>query len=183
MKVFYTCSYYGKKIYQKYYDMVLSAIEATGVEVISPEKDNYKQLLGPALKTLDSEKIVHSEAIRKGILLADAVIIEASHEDFQLGYEAAFAVESKKHLLCLSIHENFSEKMRFRYLAGAKYNKYNIEEIVANFIDFVKKDHLSERFNCFFSPSQIHHLDLAAQKAGVNKSEYLRSLIEKDKKD
>lgn len=183
MKIFYTASYYGKSKYQKYYDMVLRAIEATNVEIISPEKGNYQTVLNPSLKRkLKEEKIIHSEAIRKGILISDAVIIEASHEDFQLGYEAAFAVENKKHLLCLSTHENFSEKMRYRYLLGARYNEYNIEEIVENFINFVKKGQLSERFNLFLSPSQLQYLEKKAKEEKVNKSEYIRNLIEEDKK-
>lgn len=183
MKIFYTCSYLGKKEYQKYYDMVLRAIEATGVDVISPEKGNYKDVLDPVLKKkLKDEKIIHSEAVRKGILIADAVIIEASHESFQLGYEAAFAVENKKYLLCLSINENFSEKMKYRYLAGAKYNEYNIEELVENFINFVKKEQLSERFNLFFSPSQLSYIEKKAKEEKINMSEYIRKLIDEERR-
>ena len=184
MKIFYTASYYGKNKYQKYYDMVLRAIEATGVEVISPEKGNYKDLLSPAvIKKLKYEKSIHYEAIRQGILICDAVIIEASHEDFQLGAEAAYAVENKKHLLCLSIHENFTEKMRYRYFTGARYNEYNIEEIVENFISAVKKNQFSERFNCFLTTTQFHHLKKKAKKENLNTSEYLRSLIDQDIKE
>lgn len=166
-----------------YYDMVLRAIEATGVDVISPEKGNYKDILDlSTIKKLRDEKIIHSEAIRKGILTSDAVIIEASHEDFQLGYEAAFAVENKKHLLCLSVHENFSEKMKYRYLEGAKYNEYNVEELVENFINFVKKEQLSERFNLFLSPSQSSYLEKRAKEEKINKSEYIRKLVDEDRK-
>ncbi len=183
MKIFYTCSYLGKKEYQKYFDIVLRAIEATGVEVISPEKGNYQDVLEPAFKKkLKDEKIIHSEAIRKGILISDAIIIEASHEDFQLGYEAAFAVENKKHLLCLSVNENFSEKMKCRYLEGAKYNEYNIEELVENFINYVKKEQLSERFNLFIAPTQLSYIEKKSKEEKINKSEYIRKLIDEDRK-
>ena len=182
MKVFYTASYYGKSKYQRYYNLVLQAIKRTGVEIISPEIGNYKDVLTTSLKKkLKSEKRIHGEAIRKGILIADAVIIEASYEDFQLGFETAFAVENKKPLLCLSIHENFSEKMKYRYLTGAKYNEYNIEEIVENFIDMIKKDQFSKRFNCFLTHSQIVYLKSSAKSNNINVSEYLRSLIDKDR--
>jgi predicted DNA binding CopG/RHH family protein len=182
MKVFYTASYYGKEKYQRYYNMVLQALKQTGVEIISPELGNYKQVLSSSLrKKLKSEKRIHGEAIRKGILISDAVVIEASHEDFQLGFEAAFAVENKKPLLCLSTHENFSEKMKYRYLIGAKYNEYNIEEIVENFIEMIKKDQLSKRFNCFLTSSQITYLKKSAKLNNINISEYLRELIDKDR--
>lgn len=183
MRIFYTASYYGKGKYQKYYDMVLRAIEQTGVEVISPEKNNYLDVLSSLIKKrIKNERTLHYEAIRKGILLSDAVIIEASHEDFQLGAEAAFAVENKKHLLCLSIHENFSEKMKYRYFKGERYNEYNIEEIVENFITMVAQSHYSERFNCFLTRSQIQHLEKKSQQEKLNKSEYLRRLIDEDRK-
>ena len=67
MKVFYTASYYGKSKYQRYYNLVLQAIKRTGVEIISPEIGNYKDVLTTSLKKkLKSEKRIHGEAIRKG---------------------------------------------------------------------------------------------------------------------
>lgn len=183
MRVFYTASFYGKAKYQKQYDLVLGAIEQTSVDIISPEKGNYTNILSANLKkSFKSERIIHSEAIKRGILSSDAVIIEASHEDFQLGYEAGFAVENKKPLLCLSIHENFTDKMRYRYFTGFKYNEYNIEEIVEDFISAVQKDQFSERFNCFLNPSQLHHLRNKAKENDMNTSEYLRSLIDEDRR-
>ncbi len=183
MRIFYTASFYGKKKYQRYYNMVLQALEATGVLVISPEKGNYTDVLSLALKKrLKDKKRIHSESIRRGILLADAVIIEASHEDFQLGYEAAFAVQNKKHLLCLSTNENFTDKMmRYRYFIGAKYNEYNIEELVENFISMVRKDQFSERFNGFLSKAQLQYVKDKARANNMNTSEYIRSLIDEDR--
>lgn len=182
MRIFYTASYYGKSKYQKEYSMVLRAIEQTGARVISPEKGNYKNFLSLNVKKkLHDERKIHAEAVRKGILISDAVVIETSHEDFQLGYEAAFAVEHKKHLLCLSLHENFSDKMRYRYFVGARYNEYNIEEIVQNFITLVQKGQFSERFNCFLSPSQLKYVKEKAKTNNMNSSEYLRYLIDENR--
>lgn len=183
MKVFNTGSFYGKKKYQKYYDLVLSAIEKTGGELIATEKGNYKQILSEAEKAkLPTERLIHYEAIRKGILWADAVIIEISHEDFQLGHEATLAIQAKKPVLCLSIHEDFSEKINNRYFFGAKYNEYTVEEIVEGFIKRAQKNILSERFNCFLSPAEVQYLESAAKERKMNKSEYLRGLIDKDQK-
>ena len=111
MRVFYTASFYGKDKYQKYYDSVLEAIEKTGVQVISPEKGNYKRTIPEKVRAeLGDANAVHYEAIRRGILAADAVIIEASFQDIQIGFEAALAVASKKPVLCLSIYEDFSSR-------------------------------------------------------------------------
>lgn len=183
MRIFYTASFYGKEKYQKEYDMVLKSITDTGVEILSPEIGNYQNILDKKnLKKLKSKQEIHYEAIRKGIQWAQAVIIEISQEDFQLGHEATLAIETNKHVLCLSIHEDFSKKIKNSYFHGLKYNQYNIEEGIQNFIELVKEETLSERFNLFLSSKQIAHLNLASNKNGVNKSEYLRLLIDNDRK-
>lgn len=182
MKIFYTASYSGKQKYQGFYNLVLRAIESTHVDLISPEKGNYLGVLSPQERLkLKGKKKIHYEAIRRCILLSDAVIIEISNEDFQLGHEATLTILNKKHVLCLSVHEDFGEKIRNRYFHGAKYNEYNIEELVENFITFVQTDKLSERFNCFLSPGQIHYLEKKSKENKINKSEYLRRLIDEDR--
>lgn len=183
MKIFYTASYLGKQKYQANYNQVLAAIEATGSEVISPEKGNYQSLLTAAeIDELKYPKNIHYEAIRKGILWSDAVIIEITNEDFQLGHEATLAIQNKKYVLCLSLFEDFSDKIQNRYFYGAKYNEYNIEEIVENFIKTVQDDQFSERFNLFLSSSQTQFLEKKATENKMNKSEYLRFLLDKDMK-
>ena len=182
MKVFYTCSYYGKEKYQKYYDLVQTAIEKTGVQVISPEKGNYKRVIPERVRVgLGDANAVHYEAIRRGILAADAVIIEVSFQDIQIGFEAALAVAHKKPVLCLSIYEDFSQKINNRYFFGAKYSELNVERIVGEFVERSRKKRLGERFNMFLSISQDQYLEKRAREEGVTKSEYLRELMDQDK--
>ena len=182
MKIFFTASYSGKDKYQKYYDLVLKAIQSTGADVISPELNNYKKILTQVeMNSLKTERQIHYEAIRKGIVWADVVIIEISEENFQLGYEANLAIQSKKPVLCLSIHEDFSDKIHNRYFYASKYTKYNAKDIVLDFVVKHRKELLSERFNFFIYKSQLKHLELQAEKNSINMSEYLRGLIEKDR--
>lgn len=183
MRVFYTASYYGKKKYQKYYDLVLKAIENTGVELLSPEKGNYLSILKERdFKNIKGKKRLHYEAIKRGIQWAQAVIIEVSNEDFQLGHETTLALQEKKYVLCLSAKEDFSEKIDNQYFHGAKYNEYNIEEIVDNFIKNSEKEALNERFNLFLSPRQVTYLNNMAKRSSMNMSEYVRLLIDRDQK-
>ncbi len=183
MKIFYTASYYGKEKYQRYYDLVLKVITDTGVEIISPEKGNHLSLLNKKdLKRFKNPKQIHYEAIRKGIQWADAVIIEISNEDFQLGHEATLTIQNKKHLLCLYIHKDFSENIINPYFHGAKYNEYNVEELVSDFIDMVKNEQLDKRFNLFLSSRQLTYIESVARRKGLNKSEYIRMLIDEDRK-
>ena len=181
MKVFYTASYYGKSKYQKYYDIILKALENLKLDIVSPEKGNYKELLTKKeLEAYKGAKAIHYEAIKKGILWADAVIIEISNEDFQLGHEATLAIQNKKHILALSLHEDFSEKIKNRYFHAAKYNEFNYEEILENFIYLVGGETLDQRFNMFLSTRQLTHLEKAAKEHKVNMSEYVRMLIDLD---
>lgn len=177
MKIFFTASFEGKKKYQKSYDMILNYIEELGHEVVSPEKGNYKKLLSK--KDLEqSEKAVHYSAIKKGILWADAVVLEISTEDFQLGHEATLAIQNKKPVLCLSRDENYAEKIKDRYFFGGKYNQFNFEELIENFLTKVEKQSLNRRFNLFLSERQFELLQKKANENKVSISEYLRSLIE-----
>ena len=181
MEIFYTASYYGKSKYQKYYDLVLKALENAGADIISPEKGNYLEVLTKKeLTSFKDPKIRHYEAIRKGILYADAVVIEISNEDFQLGHEATLAVQNKKHVLCLSVHEDFSVKIKNRYFHGAKYNELNIEEVIEDFLMKVRGETFKNRFNLFLSNRQLAYLHEISERRGVNKSEYLRLLLDKD---
>jgi len=182
-KVFFTASYYGKKKYQRYYDLVLKKIEENDVEVIGTEKGNYMKLLNRDIKgPIFHKKKLHYEAIRKGILWCDASIFENSHEDFQLGHEATLAIQAKKTVLCLSIHEDFSKKIDNEFFHGAKYNEYNIGKVIRDFLDIVRKEKLSERFNCFLSKRQYAYLGKVAWEEKMNKSKYLRRLIDRDMK-
>ncbi len=181
MKIFWTASYSGKAEYQKDYDLVGRAIDAQpDVEVVATEKGNYKDILSPTIRASleDRPSLLHYEAIRCGILWSDAVIIEISQEDFQLGHEATLAIQAKKHVLCLSTHEDFSQKIDNRYFHAAKYNKMTIDEIIEDFLVLARKDLLSRRFNLFLTSSQEQFLKSKGQESGLGASDYLRSLID-----
>ncbi len=181
MKLFWTASYLGKSKYQKFYDLVSRTIDSQpGLEVISPEKGNYLDLIPPTIRQKLSAhpQLLHYDAIRRGILWADAVIIEISQEDFQLGHEATLAIQAKKHVLCLSTREDFSEKIDNRYFHGAKYNRVTIEEQIESFLKLAQKDLLSRRFNLFLTSSQEQFLKQKGEETGEGASGYLRTLID-----
>ncbi len=181
MKSFWTASYTGKTKYQKQYDLVSRAIDTQpDIEVISPEKGNYLSLTPPSVqaKLTTHPAKLHYDAIRRGILWADAVIIEISQEDFQLGHEATLAIQAKKHVLCLSIHEDFSQKIDNRYFHGALYNRATIEEVIEIFLGSARRDLLSRRFNLFLTSSQEQFLKAKGAETGEGASDYLRSLID-----
>lgn len=181
MKLFWTASYSGKHKYQADYDLVSKSIDMIGgIEVISPEKGNYLSIIPPRIKvSLESEPAkLHYEAIRRGILWADSVIIEISEQDFQLGHEATLAIQSKKHVLCLSTHEDFSNKINNRYFHASIYNRMTIDQIIEDFLALAQKDLFSQRFNLFLTSGQMQFLKSKGIESGEGASNYLRSLID-----
>jgi hypothetical protein len=183
MIVFYTASYQGKEKYQEYYDVIRDAIRTFQVELISPEAGNYQEVLPVAKRQeLGDPSLIHYEAIRQGIHKADCVIIEVSNEDFQLGHEATLAIMDKKPVLCLSLHEDFSKKISNDYFFGARYTRETVTGIIQDFFVRVGELSKSKRFNMFLYPSQLDYLAKAAKSEGMNVSEYIRHLINTDRR-
>lgn len=104
--------------------------------------------------------------------------MDVTDEGFQLGYEAALAIQNKKHVLVLSLLRDFSQKVDNRYFHAAKYSEMNIEEIISDFINSLRRHEYDQRFNFFLSKKQLDTLGLNATKSGQTKSDYLRSLID-----
>lgn len=183
MKILYSSSYLGKQKYKENYDLVLKALHATKVDVVTPEKNDYLDLLTQKeIERLQYPNRIHFEAVLKGIMVCDAVVFEMSDENFQMGHLATTAVENKKYILCVSIFEDFTDKIPSRYFFGAKYDERTIGDIVANFVHQAGEDQFSERFNLFLSPGQVDYLERRSTEERMNKSEYIRSLIDEDKK-
>lgn len=183
VKVFFTASYSGKAKYQQKYNWVVNAIKRNSVELISPEIGNYLDTISAEeKKNFSDERVIHYEAIRRGILWADLVIIETSDEKFQVGHEATIAMTLKKPVLALSIYEDFGKKIKHKYFQGSKYNGFNIDEIVTDFITKHSKEQYNLRFNLFLSKNQLERITKESEKVGLNKSEYIRRLIDDDSK-
>lgn len=180
MNLFYTCSYYGKPKYQAQYDLILDALEQhENLTLVSPEKGNYFDVLTPKeLTKYNNDKERHYHAIRRNIERADAVVIEVSYPDFQIGFEAAYAVDKKKYVLALSVHEDYSQKIIHPYFTAAKYDPNSIDEVIREFLSKADTKKYTQRFNFFLSESQLEKLNRNAQKLNLNQSEYLRLLID-----
>jgi hypothetical protein len=183
MKIFFTVAYNGKAKYQKHYDMILNALNNTpNIDLISPEilpEGSYKKVLSIKEKSqLKTDEEIHYRAIQKGIELADLVIIDITHECFQLGHEATVAMNNKKPVLVLSRKKDISKQILNPYLYGAKYNKFNIEYIIENFIDSHRDQLLSQRFNMLLSQRQLRLLEDKAKALGISKSEVVRKFLE-----
>lgn len=149
MKIFFTSPYDGKKVYQPYIDRILKTIESAGATVVSPEKsrDYFDTFRDENVKKLGDAHRIHYEFIRQGIANADAVIIEASFEDFRVGHEATLAIIYKKPVLCLSQKKDYGDLIRHEAFQGALYTDNNLESLVLAFLKGVSGKIRSKRNN------------------------------------
>ncbi|KKU31979.1 MAG: hypothetical protein UX44_C0002G0012 [candidate division WWE3 bacterium GW2011_GWA1_46_21] len=181
MKVFFTASYSGKKDYQGMYDVVVKVLKDAGCDVVSLEVQNYANLLGAAaIKDLpENEK--HYLYIRKGIGIANAVIIESSVDNFRLGFESALSLVYNKPVLCLSMNKDYSNYIKNRDFHAYKYSDAkDLEQKVHDFILEVKKKHFSVRFNGYLTPSQMNYLKGKSKKTGKTVSELIREMVQSE---
>lgn len=189
MKVFFTASRWGEEKYKVNYALVLGTIKKFNVELISPEENNYQLMLTeeerkkiPDSDALRKDWIWHYEAIRRGIHWSDAAIFEISTEDFQLGHEVTLALMEKKPVLCLSVIEDWRKRISNDYFFTSRYSEKTIESTIQDFFAHVRELSLSRRFNMFLYPTQIDHVTNAGKKQGMNMSEYIRYLINLDRR-
>jgi hypothetical protein len=181
MKIFFTCSYSGKKLYQKNFDAVIKAIEKNDVELITTERPAYIEIGNKdRTKKIQNHNKLHYESIRRAIIESDAVIIDNSHESFRLGHEATLALSFNKPVLVLSVNRDMSMFIKHKNFSGAKYTPYNLQSIIDNFVKTAHKKLLSIRFNMFISEEQQNYLQKVANFENSTMSEYLRKLIEED---
>ncbi|MDO8451936.1 MAG: hypothetical protein Q7S76_03640, partial [bacterium] len=147
MRIFFTTPYNGKKMYQGSIDAILSIVESTGATVISPEKQReYNDAFRREnLKQLGDPERVHYEFIRQGIANADAVIIEASYEDFRVGHEATLAIIYNKPVLCLSRLKDYGKLIRHEKFRGVLYTDVNLKDTVLTFLNEISYKLLSSR--------------------------------------
>lgn len=178
-KVFYTVPYSGKEKYQKEYDQISDILNNLDIDLYGTEIGNYKDILTKSeIAESKTDRDLHYKAIRKGINWADLIILEISHESFQVGHEATLALMDKKHVLGLSRQKDWAERIKHPYFVGKKYSKYNLKEIITEFIEKHSNEPLTERMNLFISKSTKNKLDRISKETGENMSEIVRRLIQ-----
>ncbi len=184
MKIFFTSSYREKSRLQSTYDKIIEVLKKSKVDIISREVQDYGDFLDKKLMKGKSPEELHYMFVRKATLEADAVIIEASSDSFQLGHESGLALVYNKPVLCLSEKWDYSRKIRHPVFYAKEYKtEKQIEEYIEEFLKSVENLQYSVRFNMRLSPAQKNFLDLLGQKTNKTTSEIIRDLIQKEMTD
>jgi len=179
MKIFFTASHEGKQTYQRSYDKIISVINEHSCDVISLETGSYHDLVNSQIIEEKSKDEVHYLYIKRGMNIANAVIIEASLSKFRLGYETALALGLNKPVLCLSSNKDYSEQIKHpKFYAKHYVNEQDLEKIVAEFINNIKDKHLPVRLHAYVTPEQKNFLEWYGKKKHKTASEIIRQLVD-----
>jgi len=129
----------GKQKYQSIYDAIIETVEREGATVLSPEKPRlYESALTSDTLLHDSLRS-HYEFIRKNILNSDAVIVEATWENFRVGHEATLALFYHKPVLALSQTRKLDEFIYHPGFKGVRYQPDELTDIIKAFLGELQK--------------------------------------------
>ena len=132
---------------------------------------------------LDCRDIYHENM--EAIARADLVIIEATTQNFSVGYQTAMAIQQKKPTLVLEREgavstNNFLSGIDSNLLSTKAYTGEELEKIVLNFINENRIDNKDLRFNFFIDRQIYNYLRWASFKTGKTKAEILRELVQNE---
>lgn len=186
MKIFYTVSKSGLGTMRDTFMAVLTQLRQQGVNVEATIDKSYwkgsrwAKTNEDLTVSEDTYRFIHDSAVRRAIIRADGVVIEASFPSFRLGFEAFFALSIQKPVLVLSRERNYGKLIDQPNFFGAKYTDFTLPDEIENFLRHVRRFKLRNRFNLFLSDTHRGHLAEAAKRYNISMSDYIRKLIEQD---
>lgn len=180
MKAYFTASIAGKKYHFDNYRKIIDILLENGVDVAA---DHIVRATEDSIRLETREQRIKFQKKLEGFVnTSDFMIVEASFPSISVGYEIALALHRGKPVLVLYsegdspslIVDNEEER-----LVVEKYTPNRLEEIIKDFINYVKGGS-DTRFTFFVTSEIASYLDKVAKKSKVPKSVYLRNLIVRD---
>jgi len=184
MKVFFSASWSARDKYGEIYKRIVEILEKQNFQVY----DETKVLKSVDYFSLtDKEKKISYRQMIKEMDKADFSVFEASWPStIHTGHKITLSYWKNKPVIAFYKEGKGNEPILFRGIESKKvlwieYNEGNLESKLLEAIEKAKKM-LDLRFNLFIPRNLMAYLDWATKDVGVNKSEYLRMLIEKEVK-
>lgn len=180
MKVYFSGALYTQDDFQPRYKKIIGCLTGFGFEVM--EDTTVTSFL--KFEKLSENRIVDNyKKIQKWIDKCDFAVFEASFPStLSIGHEISLVLGRGKPVVIMYL-ENRSPKFllgcKNNMIIWTKYNDRNIVQSLTKALEDIKKK-VNVRFNFFVPKNLITYLDRASKEMGVNKSEYLRMLIEKE---
>jgi len=180
MKIYFTGSISGKKLYEKNCLKIVESLKKLGHEVIFEAmfKINIKQ----AQSISREQQVIVHEKLKQHRIECDLVVAELSFRSFGIGQEISHAFRIGKPVLGMHV----TGKNPHLLLSDAgdrlllqEYSLENIEEKLKEGIDFLDPQSV-KRFTMLLPSRLVNHLDEIARDNNSSRSEYIRGLIEND---
>lgn len=187
MKIHFTASLTGKKIFDENYRQIFSCLKklqcsVRATEIFSKTREEIET------KNLE-ERIAFIKFLNESIKWCDSLIAEVSYPSTSVGYEINQALKSEKPVLalyferkgdCPSLLKGVSDLMKEEAITLFEYNFQSLESFLRDYLEFIKARSLDKRFTMLFSPKMFVSLKKAAKGKNISMAEYIRDLIAKD---
>ena len=179
--MYFTASLTGKQFYRKNYERIFECLIKLGNDV--SELAMTDEAVEVAKHTQEQNVKAHQRIINM-IKAADLIVAETSYSSIAVGYEITTALNMSKKVLLLHLPDKYSpllEGIKNPNLHIVQYTEDDLVEILTDALKVIEKS-VDIRFNFFLPKALLAQLDWVALNQRVNKSEYVRQLIEKDMK-
>ena len=181
MRVFFNASLLGREEFGDNYDKVVAAIQATGHELMVPEK--YKTETGKFVHAKAREAANYHEEIEKLIKKADVAVFEVSYPSTSVGYEIAMAMQNSKPVVALHVKgapkNPILSTLQDDRLQVIEYTLSSLNKQVKAAVDYALEQ-MDTRFNFFINPEIGNFLDWVSKHKKLPRAVFLRQLIERD---
>lgn len=182
MKVYFSGALYTQGDFQPRYKKIVNCLVDNGLEVV---EDTTTTPFSKFQEKSEKEIVDNYKNVRKWIEKCDFAVFEASFPStLSIGHEISLALERGRPVIVMYL-EGRSPKFLLGYkndmIIWVKYKDTDIAQSLTKALEGVKGK-VNVRFNFFMPRSLIAYLDWVAKDIRINKSEYVRMLIEKEVK-
>lgn len=126
----------------------------------------------------------HASQLTKEIKKADALVVEATQSNFNLGRLITLALQQHKPVLMLQKEINSTPivigSSRLVNVKSYKNSSEDLDDVLKDFFKVAKKQRLTYRFNLMLSRDIDIYLNDKSHEFGISKADYIRELISKD---
>lgn len=180
MKIYFTASLTGKKLYEDSYRKIVFHLERLGCKVFS-EHIFSSTKPGVCEETI-KERTAYLQLLGRNLKWCDAVVSEVSYPSTSTGYEICSAVKNKKPILALHQDKKINYPTVLKALKEeeaviAAYDSENLKGILESFLAFIDAKVIEKRFTMLLPPEMTDFLDKVVEKESLPRSVIIRNLI------
>lgn len=177
MKIYFTASLTGKKLYEKNYKEIITALKGLRANIVSDHVLTEEK--GKVLAKSRGAIISFYKKIYNWINASDIFIAEVSYPSTDVGHEISIALEKGKPVIILYLEgkeQKLLDAISAEKIQLVSYKPGKVKEILKTAIEEAKEQ-MDVRFNFFISPKIGAYLDWIAKKKKLPRAVFLRKLI------